>query len=56
MFGLFKRKSKSEKLQKKYEQLLKQSHELSTINRIESDNKFVEAQEVLKEIESIQEN
>lgn len=53
MFGLFKKKSKAEILQKKYEKLLKQSYELSTSSRVESDKKFAEAQDVLKEIESL---
>lgn len=53
MFGLFKKKSKAEVLQKKYEKLLKESHALSTSSRVESDKKFVEAQEVLKEMESL---
>lgn len=53
MFGLFKKKSKTEVLQKKYEKLLKQSHDLSTSSRVESDKKYVEAQAVLNEIESL---
>ena len=54
MFGLFKKKSKTEILQKKYENLLKQSHALSTSSRVESDKKYVEAQEVLKEMEALE--
>ena len=52
MFKLFK--SKEEKLEKKYRQLMSDWHKLSTINRSESDNKYAEAQLVLQEIEAIQ--
>lgn len=50
MFGLFKRKSKKEKLQKKYASLLKEAFELSKVNRSQSDKKYAEADEVLKEM------
>ena len=39
MFGLFKKKSEIDVLQKKYEKLMSQWHELSSINRAESDKK-----------------
>jgi len=48
MFGLFKKKSEKEKLEVKYEKLLKEAHSLSTTNR-----KTYEASEVLKEIEKM---
>lgn len=54
MFGLFKKKSKLAVLQESYEKLLRESFELSKINRTESDKKVVEAQAVLKQIESYQ--
>ncbi|MBR9847395.1 MAG: Lacal_2735 family protein [Algicola sp.] len=54
MFGLFKKTSELDKLQKKYEKLMKEWHELSTTNRAESDKKFAEAQEIVKKIEQIQ--
>lgn len=50
MFSLFKKESTVEKLQKKYKNLLEQSFVLSKTNRMESDKKFAEAQEVLIEI------
>jgi len=53
MFGLFKKKSKAEILQKKYEKLLKEAYELSTVDRSKSDQKTFEANEVLKEIEAL---
>lgn len=56
MFGLFKRKSKLEKLQEKYEKLQQEAFRLSTTNRIASDKKQAEAQAVLEEIESLNKN
>jgi hypothetical protein len=53
MFGLFKKKSQKEKLEDKYEALLKEAHRLSTINRTDSDAKAAEADAVLKEIEAL---
>lgn len=50
MFGIFKKKSEKEKLLVKYEQLLKESYELSTINRKKSDQKNFEADELMKKI------
>jgi hypothetical protein len=51
MFGLFKKTSELEKLQKQYEKLLAESHKLSTSNRSASDKKVVEAQIILEKIE-----
>ena len=51
MFGLFKKKTEVEKLQKKYEKLMKEWHVLSTINRSESDKKYAEADIIAKQIE-----
>lgn len=53
MFGIFKKKSKIEVLEKKYQSLLKESYRLSTSNRKASDAKSVEADQVLKEIENL---
>ncbi|KZS39017.1 GTP cyclohydrolase [Aquimarina aggregata] len=53
MFGLFKKKSQVEVLQKKYEKLMSQWHELSSINRAESDKKYAEAEMILNQIESL---
>ncbi len=52
--GLFRRKSAVEKLQKKYEQLLKEAHQLSTSNRMMSDQKIAEAQLLLEEMEKLE--
>ncbi|WP_456458919.1 Lacal_2735 family protein [Reichenbachiella sp.] len=51
MFGFFK--SKKEKLEEKYAQLLNESHRLSIINRSRSDQKYAEAQKVLVTIENL---
>lgn len=56
MFGLFKKTSEIEKLQKQYEKLMGDWHRLSNINRAESDKKYVEAQEVLEKIETLKSN
>ncbi|NOU61179.1 Lacal_2735 family protein [Marinifilum caeruleilacunae] len=53
MFGLFKKKSKVEILQKKYQTLMNEWHQLSKINRKESDQKYAEAQRILSEIETL---
>jgi hypothetical protein len=51
--GLFNRRPKIERLQKKYEALLRDWHHLSTSNRRASDLKYSEAQMVLEEIETL---
>jgi len=51
MFGLFKKVSEVDKLQKKYEKLMKEWHTLSTTNRSESDKKYAEAEQIQKQIE-----
>ena len=53
MFGLFNKKSGKEKLQAKYEKLLKEAHSLSTTNRKMSDQKIFEAEEVMKQLEKL---
>ena len=54
MFGFFKKKSQVEILNEKYKKLQKEAYELSTVNRMQSDLKQAEAQEVLKEIEALE--
>lgn len=56
MFSLFKKTTKEDKLYKQYERLMKESHNLSTINRNESDKKYAEAQAILVEIDNISKN
>jgi len=50
MFNIFKKKSKVDILQDKYQKLLVQSHRFSTIDRKKSDEKYAEAEAVLKEL------
>jgi len=51
MFGLFKKTTELDKLQKKYEKLMADWHKLSTTNRAESDKKYAEAQKIIEQIE-----
>ena len=51
---LFKKKTKVEKLQDKYDLLMEEGYRLSKINRKESDKKYFEANELLLEIESLE--
>lgn len=53
MFGLFKKKSEKEKLMRQYEKLMKESFELSSINRSQGDAKAAEAEDVMKRIEAL---
>ncbi len=46
MFGIFKRQSKKEKLERKFKKLMQEWHELSSINRTASDRKYAEAQKI----------
>lgn len=55
MFGIFKKKSEIEVLQKKYEKLMEESYKLSTVNRAESDKKVGEADLILKQIDALRE-
>lgn len=56
MFGLFKKPSKEEQLQKEYRKLLEESHRLSTIDRKKSDDMAYQANEVLKQLDALREN
>ena len=53
MFGFLKKKSPIDKLNKKYQDLMAESHRLSTIDRSASDAKFSEAQEILNQIDEL---
>lgn len=53
MFGLFKKTSEKEKLQKKYKKLLEEAYALSKSNRTASDAKTAEAEEMLKKIDNL---
>lgn len=53
MFGLFKKKTEKEKLQIEYKKLMKEAFELSKSNRSASDDKYAEADRIMKKIESL---
>lgn len=53
LFSIFNKKTKKEKLQIKYEQLLKDSFDLSKIDRIKSDQKLLEAEVIANEIDKL---
>lgn len=55
MFNLFKKKSEVEKLQDSYKKLMEEAYKLQSINRSDSDKKYVEADVILKKIEEIKE-
>ena len=52
--GLFKRKTKKEKLNKAYMKKLEEAKKMSVINRSESDRLTREANDILNEIESLE--
>ncbi|MFK7833189.1 MAG: Lacal_2735 family protein [Winogradskyella sp.] len=53
MFGLFKKTSEVDKLQKQYEKLMADWHRLSTTDRGESDKKYAEAERIAEKIEKL---
>ncbi len=53
MFGLFKKKSEREVLLEQYQRLLKESHSLSTSNRMASDKKRAEAEEIMDQVDKM---
>lgn len=52
MFGLFKKKSESEKLEARYKKLLEEAYRLSHTDRTASDQKTLEANTVLEQLEA----
>jgi thermostable 8-oxoguanine DNA glycosylase len=54
MFGLFKKKSEVDKLQDAYKKIMEEAYELQSINRTDSDKKYLEADNILKKIETLQ--
>ena len=53
MFGIFKKKSAAEKLQEKYKKVMEEAFKLQSINRSDSDQKYLEADAILKEIKQL---
>ncbi len=54
MFGLFKKKTEKEKLQEKYQKLMKEAFDLSKTNRSASDGKYADADAVQKQIDALE--
>ncbi len=53
MFGIFKKKTEREKLQQRYEKLLREAYLLSSSNRRMSDQKTMEANIVLAQMDNL---
>ena len=56
MFGIFRTKTKIEKLQLKYKSVMNKAYNLSKTNRKQSDEKYFEADQILKKIEMLKKN
>lgn len=54
MIKLLKRKSELDKLKEQYKKLLKEAFQLQSINRSQSDQKYLEADIVLNKIKSLE--
>jgi len=52
-YPMFWKKSPTDKLKKKYEQLMKEAFDLSKTDRKKSDEKTAEANEVMQELEKL---
>ena len=55
MFGLFKKKSEVEKLHEEYKKIMQEAFKLQSINRSESDQKYLEADNILKKTKLLEE-
>ncbi|MDZ7608687.1 MAG: Lacal_2735 family protein [Cyclobacteriaceae bacterium] len=53
MFGIFKKETEVDKLTRQYKTLLEESYKLSHHNRAASDQKAVEAEELMVKIEAL---
>ncbi|MFZ6052251.1 Lacal_2735 family protein [Halocola ammonii] len=56
MFGLFKKKSKIEKLEDKHRKLLSKAYEISHSDRSKGDALLAEAEELANEIDKMKAN
>lgn len=52
MFGLFKKKSPVDALKAKYTKLMEEAYQLSQTDRRAADDKYAEAEEIMKQIEA----
>jgi hypothetical protein len=55
MFGIFKKKSEADKLQEQYKKLMEEGYKLQSISRTDSDQKYLEADNILKKIDALKE-
>ncbi len=55
MFKFFGKRTETEKLQKRYQKLMKEAFELSKVNRKASDEKYAEADKLMDKIAAIEE-
>lgn len=55
MLGLFKKRSETDKMKKKYEKLMKEAFILSKTDRKASDSKYAEADKLMEKITAIEE-
>lgn len=53
MFGIFKKKTALQKLEEQYKKKMKEGYDLQSINRKDSDQKYLEAQQILEKIEAL---
>lgn len=53
MFGLFKKETEKEKLQKQYKKLMEESYKLSHKDRAAADAKAAEADEIAKKMDAL---
>jgi hypothetical protein len=53
MFGIFRKKSEKERLQKQYKRLMEEAFVLSKSNRSQGDAKYAEADALLKKIDAL---
>ena len=53
MFGIFKKKTEAEKLNEKYQKLMSEAHQISSINRRLSDSKTSEANAILERLNQL---
>ena len=56
MFGIFRKKTKIEKLQLKYTSVMNEAYNLSKTNRKQSDEKYFEADQIFRKIEILKKN
>lgn len=54
MFGLFKKKSEVEKLHEEYKKIMQEAYKLQSINRSESDQRYLEADTILNKIKLLE--